>query len=113
MVDWLDENYIRSVKEIHDGILQGIVSNTEEALDERNKYIDAMMDFSDACGDLVKLLVREESTGIKQDKEASILEINSKVKMINEFCKAKGIVPLPEKDAAVLAFELIDEYRPK
>ncbi len=112
VVEWLDENHVKNVREIFNDILHGIVSNTQEGSDERNELLDSLLAVSDGCGELVKLTIKAESTGVSQDKTEVISKIGFNRNKINDFCKIHGITPLPLKPVDVLAFELVDEYRP-
>jgi len=112
VVNWLEDNHIKNVREVYNDILHGIISRTEEGSDERNELLDSLLAVSDGCGELVKLIIKAESTGIKHDKSEIISKIDFNRNRINDFCGLHSITPLPYKPIEILAFELVDEYRP-
>ncbi len=112
VVDWLKENHTKNVRELYNDILHGIISGTEEGSDERHVLLDSLLAVSDGCGELVKLTIKSESTGIEHDTSDIISKIDFNRNRINDFCGLHSITPLPYKPVEILAFELVDEYRP-
>ncbi len=113
IVNWLRENHIKSIKEIYNDILQGIINHA--AGERRNYLLDTLMALSDNCAELVKLIIKMESAKSENDEELKIKiskKIESSLKTINDFCQTFQITPFPNKPAEVFAFEFINEYRP-
>lgn len=113
VVDWLEENHVKNMRDIYNDILHGIIARTSEGSVERNGLLDSLLAISDGCGELVKLIIKSESTGVVHDKTEVIAKIDFNRTKINEYCKAHNITPFPDKAVDILAFELIDGYRQK
>lgn len=111
IVEWLEQNHVKSLREILDDIMVGIAANTADN-EEKDRLFNTLSAFIDGCTKLVSLTIMESSTGIKQDMEVVRGNIRTNLEVINKFCKEHGISCLPEREIEDLAFDIVEEFKP-
>lgn len=111
IVAWLEEHHVKTLREILNEIIEGIASKAANT-QEKNKLLDTVSSFIDNCTELVSLTVKEDSTGIKQDKNAVRKKIKINLDEINEFCFKHNITLIPVHEIDNLAFDIMEEFKP-
>lgn len=80
-----------------------------------SKYIELILMLITASTEIMNICVTEGVTGEEQpeDKKPYLEAIENSKESLNYVCEQFNFEPLPDTDPEVLAFEIINSFRPK
>jgi len=109
--DWIKENNPITLRGIISRIMEGIKTNTSG--EEQDRLLNTVIDFSDGCATLVRMIITEKASGKPQDKKETLCnELEANRKVLNDFCLRLNLPQIPELPIEKLVFEYVEEYRP-